>query len=116
VDGRDIKVTFGKNAKMFRERRGLSQSDMAERAQISISFLSNIERGLKFPQPDILAKLSTALGIGVHEFFLENSVTAEGKVLLGQSDSHEELLDLMYEDVMKDVGLAVADVFKRYLY
>ena len=116
MDGRDIKVTFGKNAKMLRERRGLSQSDLAERAQISISFLSNIERGLKFPQPDVLAKLSTALGIGVHELFLENFVIAESKVLLRQSDSQEKLSDLMYEDVMKDVGLAVADVFKRYLY
>ena len=116
MNGQDIKVTLGKNLKLYRERRGLSQSDLAELAQISISFLSNIERGLKFPQPEILGKLATVLGVGVHELFLETFVIEEDKVLFRRDASRDELLDVMYDDLMKDVGLAVADVFKRYLH
>ena len=80
------------------------------------SFLSNIERGLKFPQPEVLARLSGVLGVAVHELFMETFVTAEGRVLLKSTDLHEDLLDTMYNDLMKEVGSAVADVFKRYLY
>jgi len=115
MDGQTIKITVGKKTKLFRERRGLSQSDLAELAQISISFLSNIERGLKFPQPDTLARLANALCVEVPEFFMENFVIVEGKVALQHNDMNERLLDVMYDDLMKDVGESVADVFKRYL-
>jgi transcriptional regulator with XRE-family HTH domain len=55
--------------KLFRNRRKWSQADLAEKANISITFLSNIERGNKWPYPDTLVKLATAFDIDVFEFF-----------------------------------------------
>jgi transcriptional regulator with XRE-family HTH domain len=105
MDGQAIKDMVGKNIKMLRARRGLSQADLSEKADISINFLSNIERGIKFPQPNMLAKLANALGVEVNELFLEELVADEGK----------ELLNHMSEDLTKTVNLAMAEVFKRYL-
>ncbi|MDR1326375.1 MAG: helix-turn-helix domain-containing protein [Treponema sp.] len=105
MDGQAIKDTLGKNIKLLRARRGLSQADLAESADISITFLSNIERGIKFPQPNMLSKIAIALGVEVNELFLENLA----------ANDHKELLNHVSEDLAKNVNLAMVEVFKRYL-
>jgi transcriptional regulator with XRE-family HTH domain len=105
MDGQAIKDTLGKNIKIFRARRGLSQADLSEKADISIPFLSNIERGIKFPQPDMLAKIVNALGVEVNELFTVNLDSAESS----------DLLSHLSEDMTKNVNLIMTEVFKRYM-
>ena len=105
MDGQAIKDTLGKNIKILRARRGLSQADLAEKADISITFLSNIERGIKFPLPNILSKLTSALGAEVNQLFMTNLDSFE----------HKEILTHMSEDFTKDVNLAMEKVIKRYI-
>jgi len=105
MDGQDIKDTLGKNIKILRARRGLSQADLAEKADISIPFLSNIERGIKYPQPTMLSKIANALGVEVNELFVAHL----------EADGSAELLHHLSEDMTKHVNLAMAEVFKRYM-
>ncbi|MDR1637993.1 MAG: helix-turn-helix domain-containing protein [Treponema sp.] len=105
MDGQAIKNSLGKTIKFLRFRMGFSQADLAEKADISITFLSTIERGIKFPQPDILSKLAKALDVEVFELF---------KVDLVPSDSKETMSKLS-EDITKNVSLTIAEVFKQYL-
>jgi transcriptional regulator with XRE-family HTH domain len=105
MDGQAIKDTLGKNIKIARTRRGLSQAGLAEKADISITFLSNIERGIKYPLPNILSKIANALGVEVNQLFMANLAANEGK----------ELLNHMSEDFTKNVNLAMEKVIKRYL-
>ncbi|GHU92744.1 hypothetical protein FACS189479_02570 [Spirochaetia bacterium] len=105
MDGQDIKTTLGKNIKVLRTRRGLSQADLAEKADMSVTFLSTIERGIRFLQPDMMAKIANALGVEVSQLFVANLESGEGS----------ELLNHLTEDISKNVNLAMADVFKRYL-
>ena len=105
MDGQAIKDTLGKNIKIVRARRGLSQAGLAEKADISITFLSNIERGIKYPLPNILSKIANALGVEVNQLFMANLAANEGK----------ELLNHMSEDFTKNVNLAMEKVIKRYL-
>jgi transcriptional regulator with XRE-family HTH domain len=105
MDGQAIKDTLGKNIKIFRARRGLSQADLAEKADISIPFLSSIERGLKYPLPDMLAKIADSLGVEVNQLFISNPTSGE----------NSEILRHLSEDMTKTVNLAMAEVFKRYL-
>jgi transcriptional regulator with XRE-family HTH domain len=105
MDGQAIKDTLGKNIKIFRARRGLSQADLSEKADISIPFLSNIERGIKYPQPDMLAKIANSLGVEVNELFTVNLESAESS----------DLLSHLSEDMTKNVNLVMKEVFKRYM-
>jgi len=105
MDGQAIKDTLGKNIKLLRARRGLSQADLSEKADISIPFLSNVERGIKFPQPEMLSKIANALGTEVSELFSRNLAGDTGRELLGH----------MSEDLAKNVNQAMEDVFRRYL-
>ena len=105
MNGQGIKHTLGKNIKFFRFRRGYSQAALAEKADISITFLSNIERGLKFPKPEILSKIAAALNVEVHELF---------KAAITPEDS-KELVRSLAEDIAKNVNLSLGTVFRQYL-
>ena len=61
MTGADVRKSLSQNIKHFREVRRLSQADLAYKANISIPFLSDIERGNKWPHPDTLASIATAL-------------------------------------------------------
>ena len=105
MDGQAIKDTLGKNIKIFRARRGLSQADFSEKAGISIPFLSNIERGIKYPQPDMLAKIANSLGVEVRELFTVDLALVK----------NSDLLIHLSEDMTKNVNHTMAKVFKRYM-
>jgi transcriptional regulator with XRE-family HTH domain len=105
MGGQDIKDTLGRNIKFLRFRRQYSQADLAERADISITFLSNIERGIKFPKPDILYQLAIALEVEVFELFQSDIVPLDSK----------KLITCLSEDITKKMNLAMEEVFKRYL-
>jgi len=100
----DLKDALGKNIKFFRFRRQFSQADLAEKAHISITFLSNIERGNNFPQAKTLCNLAQALEIEVWELF-------KGKVTSGEQTS---IIDQISEDFVKQVNLAMETVRKQY--
>ena len=73
MDGTVIRRILAQNIKSFREHRKWSQADLAAYSDISIPFLSEIERGNKWPYPDTLAKIVDALGIKPHELFRESN-------------------------------------------
>jgi transcriptional regulator with XRE-family HTH domain len=105
MDGQEIKDTLGKNIKFFRFRRQYSQAVLAEKADISITFLSNIERGNKFPKPEILAKIAANLGVEVFELFKTDIVPPDSN----------ELITRLSEDIDSAVYSALRGVFKQYL-
>ena len=100
----DLKKTLGKNIKFFRFRRQFSQADLAEEAHISITFLSNIERGNNFPQAKTLCNLAEALDVKVWELFRGEGATEEQK----------PFVDRISEDFTKHVNLALETVYKQY--
>jgi transcriptional regulator with XRE-family HTH domain len=73
MDGQEIRAVLAQNIKSFRTHREWSQADLAEKADISIPFLSDIERGNKWPYPDTLSKLAKALNVDVYELFRSES-------------------------------------------
>lgn len=55
---------IGKNIHELRKKRGLTLSELAEKANISKSYLSNIERELNDnPSIQVLEKISAVLGV-----------------------------------------------------
>lgn len=71
VNGEKIRNTLAYNIKVFREHHNWSQAELAENSDISIPFLSEIERGNKWPSPETLAKIANALNVPIQELFWE---------------------------------------------
>jgi transcriptional regulator with XRE-family HTH domain len=105
MDGQAIKATLGKNIKFLRTGKRFTQAVLAEKADISIIFLSSVERGTKYPKPDVLARIAKALEVEVFELFKGDLVPADSKKLLNQ----------LSKDITSKINLAVVDVFKQYL-
>lgn len=60
-----INIEFGLHLKQLRLTKGLTQEQLAENANISVSFLGGIERGLKSPTIETVKKLSDALNLPI---------------------------------------------------
>ena len=71
--GEQIRAVLGANLKKWRKRRNWSQMKLAEEADISMNFLSEIERGVKWPFPETLHNLALALNVEVFELFKKDS-------------------------------------------
>jgi transcriptional regulator with XRE-family HTH domain len=64
-----LRKQFGKKLRSIRKRRGMTQQQFAENLDISIDFLSLIERGLNAPSFESIEAFSIILGIPVRDFF-----------------------------------------------
>jgi transcriptional regulator with XRE-family HTH domain len=116
VEGQEIKAALGKNIKLIRNQRQYSQALLAEKADISITFLSNIERGLKYPKPAVLAQIAESLGVEVFELFKTNSTPNIAPIIM-RNDT-KKMLDSLSKVMTKKVNIAVNNamegVFKDF--
>lgn len=83
---------IGKNIYEIRKRRGLTLTELAERAGIAKSYLSNIERNLnQNPSINVIEKIASVLDVDLKE-------------LLGTGkDEKESLLDNDWVDFVKEL-------------
>jgi len=71
--GEALKNLLSHNIKSFRVNSGLSQSELAEKAGISIPYLGAVERGDKWPSPATLADIAHSLSIEPYDLFKPES-------------------------------------------
>ena len=105
MDGVIIRGILAQNIKSFREHRKWSQADLAANSDISIPFLSEIERGNKWPYPDTLAKIANALNVTIHELFRENL----------SSETEYNFASMIVKELLVAQKEAADGVINRYL-
>jgi transcriptional regulator with XRE-family HTH domain len=64
-----LRRQFGKKLRSIRKARGMTQEQFSELLDISIDFLSLVERGLNAPSFESIESFSITLGIPVKDFF-----------------------------------------------
>jgi len=67
----DLRHIFGKNVKYYRFQKKLTQAKLAEKINISPTYLSELERGMHSLDFDKVALLSENLNIEPFQLFLE---------------------------------------------
>lgn len=65
----DLHVLFGKNLRRIRQEQDLTQEALADRCNISVPYVSNLERGLKNPSLDLIQRLAKGLGVSPIRLF-----------------------------------------------
>jgi transcriptional regulator with XRE-family HTH domain len=66
-----MKKTFGATVKARRKQRGLSQEELAERAALHRTYISDVERGARNLSLASIVKIARALGIPCADLFSE---------------------------------------------
>jgi XRE family transcriptional regulator of biofilm formation len=98
---------IGKNIHQLRTQNGITLSELAERAGISKSYLSSIERNLKQnPSIQVMEKIALVLQVDLKNLLQLNGGATKPTVTEESPD--QEFLDLMHE--LHQAGMGKEDV------
>jgi transcriptional regulator with XRE-family HTH domain len=78
-----LREKFGNRLKSIRSARKMNQEQFAELLEISVDFLSLIERGINVPSFENLEVFSTQLNVPVHQLFLFEEESTHERAALG---------------------------------
>lgn len=67
----NLQTQFAKILRAMREKAGYSQEELADRAGLHRTYISQIERGLKSPSLNSLVGIARALGVRISELFVD---------------------------------------------
>ena len=81
-------MDIGAKVKELRTLKGLTQEELADRAELSKGFISQLERDLTSPSIATLMDILQCLGTTLGEFFNE---TAEEQIVFGKQDYFEKI-------------------------
>ncbi|WP_153117018.1 helix-turn-helix domain-containing protein [Rhodocyclus tenuis] len=98
-------MNVGQAIKMCRTRRGVSQSDLARRAECSVSYLCLLENNKRDPTLSTLTKVAQALNVPVGILFF---LAAEHGELTGMD---KELAGELARTALELLSEPVADQF-----
>ena len=104
INGQELRLILGKGIRFFRQQRKMSQAALAEKADISITFLSNIERGVKYPTSETLSAIANGLGVEVFELFRHDHSPTQKR----------SLFERFKKDISKNVNETLETVYKAY--
>ncbi len=85
----DLAQIAGQRVRMHRQRLGLTQEELAERAGLHNTYIGQVERGEKNLTLNSLEKILVALGVPFSRFFEH----------LGTAEDHKSFPNLCYEIV-----------------
>jgi transcriptional regulator with XRE-family HTH domain len=96
----DLRDILAHNLRENRRRLGISQPKLAELANLSTHYVAMIEVSRKFPTPEVLARLATALGIAPHGLF-------------AVPVSPEDTLERLHQEVLHDIKQVVSEAVEK---
>ena len=81
-------MSIGGKLKELRILKGLTQEELADRAELSKGFISQVERDLTSPSIATLTDILQCLGTSLNEFFTEEP---EEQIVFGSEDFFEKI-------------------------
>src|SRR5258705_9997886 len=103
-----VKGSFAKAVRWLRNRRGFSQEQLAERASLHRTYVSDIERGARNLSLESIDKLAKALEIPVSTFFSQLSELPPSRSGTFAPVAADELVDiLLVEGDREDLKLTL---------
>lgn len=81
-------MQIGQKLKDLRILKGLTQEELADRAELSKSFISQVERDLTSPSIATLMDILQCLGTTVGDFF--NTAPTDSQIVFGKEDYFEK--------------------------
>lgn len=84
-------IQLGSHIRRLRQARGWSQEQLAEYANLSLSYVALLEKGRKSATVDTLAKLAHAFGITLAELFTFSGVPPQ------QDPKDAQIMDILLD-------------------
>ena len=97
---KDVIPRIGQILKIYREKTGKNQGDIAQRAGISVSMLSQIERGIVAPSVETLLTVCGVLDLEPSDLFKQIGAAAPVRIHHKGERLRNELGGVRYEQLM----------------
>lgn len=75
----EIREVFARNLRALRLARGVSQEELAHRADIDRTYVSSLERRVYAASIDVVDRLAKVLGVEAHELLLKLPASEQEK-------------------------------------
>ena len=106
-----LREIFVANLRNYRKKSRLSQQELAEKCGIATNYLSEIERGQKFPSVEIIEKISEELCVPAYLFFV--GMSSAGTIEIDRDmiakERNKEFADKLISEItslLKDYGFS----------
>ena len=106
MDESDLRAILSQNLKRYRAYRKFSQAELAEKLDISIPFLSDIENGKKWVSPRTLAKMADVFCIEAYELLRPEETLP---------DDARNIIDRYTADIAKSFNESLARFHHLYI-
>jgi transcriptional regulator with XRE-family HTH domain len=107
-----IREILALNLKLNRQKCGLTQEKLAEKAGISSNYLSMVEIAKKFPTPEMLDRLAEALEIDTIQLF-DVSSTPEERALLHLEKTIIDNINKQQQQALAEMKKTVINAVKE---
>jgi len=99
VSATEVRQRIGPAIRRLRQQQGLSLSDLAQRTDISVSYLSRLEKGRSVPSFTLLSRLGQELGVDIG-FFVETEREAQSvDEMLEQALGHTQIPSTVWPEL-----------------
>jgi transcriptional regulator with XRE-family HTH domain len=95
-----LRELLAKNLKEKRRNCGLTQAELAEKVDVSTHHIGMLEIAYCFPTLDLLERIADALGIEIHELFVD-------------PHSPQEELEKLRQTIIEEIKQTVADSLEK---
>ncbi len=104
---------IGQRIRYYRTQKGLSQEDMAELADVSFVYISQVERAQKSASLKTIISIANALSISVDSLLVDN-------LKRPNRNDNDELFGILYDctkeehDILINSLVSLKDILRQY--
>lgn len=108
-----IRAVLAQNIRKLRKEKGLTQEQLAELADISNTYIANIECGKTWVSDATLEKIASSLEVPIYEFFIQeesaeietkkNPKSLLNKILLAKEKKLKSEISALIQKAIKEV-------------
>lgn len=86
---------LGRQINQIRKIKGITQETLAERSDLTVSYISKIETGTKNPTITVIKRIAQAMGVDIYQLFisLDPELMSNRTIL----EKIEELINILKE-------------------
>ena len=109
-------MTIAERIRLTRKQKGLSQKDLAEKANVNLKSISRYEIGASIPPADTLKSISDALGVTADFLLEDNQTKIVDKDLLSKMEVIQQLEQKDKNIVYTFLDLVIRDFKAKQAY
>ena len=101
----EFRSVVAENIKKYRKMNNLTQLALAEKADLSVGYLHDLEAGSKWGAPETIVKLARSLNVKPFQFFIYDDA---------KPDSFSSDLILLSNSLKKNIDELISELLRKY--